>query len=203
MSRKASRDTRGKIITAAWKLFYEQGYEETTIEEIVEESGTSKGSYYHYFRSKDDLLGTLSDLFDRKYEELEPEIANIDSCYEKLIVLNRELFTMIENSISQDLLARLLSSQLTTRGEKYLLDRNRYYYKLLRKICIVGQESGELADDMSVNEMVKLYAVLERAFLYDWCICNGEYSLRSYGSANMSEFLKRFLSDNTLNEIVK
>ena len=89
MARKTSRDTRGRIIAAAWQLFYEQGYEETTIDEIVEESGTSKGSFYHYFRSKDDLLGTLSDLFDRKYEELEPEIADIESCYDKLIVLNR------------------------------------------------------------------------------------------------------------------
>ena len=200
MARKTSRDTRGRIIAAAWQLFYEQGYEETTIDEIVEESGTSKGSFYHYFRSKDDLLGTLSDLFDRKYEELEPEIADIESCYDKLIVLNRELFTMIENSISQDLLARLLGSQLLTRGEKYLLDRNRYYYKLLRKICIAGQDSGEFTDSISVNEMVKLYAVLERAFLYDWCICNGEYSLRSYGTANMSEFLRRFLGNNPLNE---
>ncbi len=194
MSRKSSRDTRGRIIAAAWKLFYEQGYEETIIDEIVEESGTSKGSFYHYFKSKDDLLGTLSDLFDRKYEELEPELEGIPSCCEKLLHLNKELFSMIENSISQDLLARLLASQLVTRGEKYLLDRNRYYYKLLRKICILGQESGEFTSEMSVNELVKLYAVMERAFLYDWCICGGEYSLRSYGSQNMKEFLKRFLA---------
>lgn len=35
MARKTSRDTRGRIIAAAWQLFYEQGYEETTIDEIV------------------------------------------------------------------------------------------------------------------------------------------------------------------------
>ena len=45
MAKKNSRNTKGRIISAAWKLFYEQGYEETTVEDIVFESGTSKGSF--------------------------------------------------------------------------------------------------------------------------------------------------------------
>ena len=53
MAKRNSRNTRGRIISAAWKLFYEQGYDGTTVEDIVFESGTSKGSFYHYFRSKE------------------------------------------------------------------------------------------------------------------------------------------------------
>lgn len=49
MPRKNARNTKGRIISAAWKLFYEQGYENTTVEDIVFESETSKGSFYHYF----------------------------------------------------------------------------------------------------------------------------------------------------------
>ena len=71
MARKSTRNTRGKIVNAAWKLFYEQGYEDTTVEEIIELSQTSKGSFYHYFDGKDALLSSLSYLFDEKYEELE------------------------------------------------------------------------------------------------------------------------------------
>ena len=56
MAKKTARNTRGKIVSAAWKLFYEQGYEDTTVEDIIAASGTSKGSFYHYFGSKDDLL---------------------------------------------------------------------------------------------------------------------------------------------------
>ena len=37
MSKKNERNTKGKIITAAWDLFYEQGYDNTTVEEIIEE----------------------------------------------------------------------------------------------------------------------------------------------------------------------
>ena len=60
MPRKNTRNTKGRIISAAWKLFYEQGYEDTTVEDIVFESETSKGSFYHYFDGKDALLGTLA-----------------------------------------------------------------------------------------------------------------------------------------------
>ena len=68
MSKKNERNTKGKIINAAWDLFYEQGYEDTTVEEIIEKSGTSKGSFYHYFEGKDALLGSLSYIFDEEYE---------------------------------------------------------------------------------------------------------------------------------------
>ncbi|MDD6310978.1 MAG: helix-turn-helix domain containing protein [Firmicutes bacterium] len=196
MARKNSRDTKGKIISAAWELFYEQGYEETTVDEIVELSGTSKGSFYHYFESKDALLGTLSYMFDKKYEELEPELGKFSSCFDKLIYLNKELFGMIEDGISLELLARLFSTQLVTKGEKHLLDRNRQYYKLLRKITQEGQDKGEFRDDITVSELVKLYAIVERGMMYEWCIRDGEYSLKKYGEENMPFMISRFLKNN-------
>ncbi len=190
MAKKSAKNTKGKIITAAWQLFYDQGYDATTIDEIIAASGTSKGSFYHYFDGKDALLGTLAYVFDEKYEELQPRLSAYGSSYEKLIFLNQELFSMIENSVSLDLLARLLSTQLVTRGQKHLLDRDRFYFRLLRRICQEGQESGELRSDLSVNELVKLYAVAERALLYDWCLCNGEYSLKTYAASTMPLFLE-------------
>ena len=144
MAKKNTRNTKGKIISAAWKLFYDQGYDDTTVDEIVEESGTSKGSFYHYFDGKDALLSSLSFLFDEKYEELKETLQEDDSAIDQLIYLNQELFLMIENSISVDLLARLFSSQLITRGDRHLLDQDRPYYKLLRKILQEGQQKGEL-----------------------------------------------------------
>ncbi len=195
MAKKSVRNTRGKIVSAAWKLFYEQGYEDTTVEEIIELSKTSKGSFYHYFDGKDALLSTLSVLFDDKYEELKAQLDPELSAVEKLLRLNSELFTMIENSISIDLLARLLSTQLITNGEKHLLDHNRTYYKLLRKIIAQGQEDGQIGTKMSVTEMVKLYALCERAFLYDWCLCGGEYSLRQYSASVLPSFLSGFLPE--------
>ncbi len=195
MPRKDSRNTRMKIINAAWELFYENGYESTTIEEIVERSETSKGTFYHHFNGKDALLSTLSYLFDDKYESLENEIDLNGDAYQTLLMLNRELFFMIENRISLDLLARMYSTQLVTTGDKHLLDNNRTYFKLLRKVIIHGQQNGQLRSDVSTNEILKAYALFERALLYDWCICNGNYSLCNYSQFLLPMFLNGFKTE--------
>ena len=192
MPRKNTRNTKGRIISAAWKLFYEQGYEDTTVEDIVFESETSKGSFYHYFDGKDALLGTLANVFDEKYEELKETMSPDLGAMEKLVYLNHEMFAMIDASISMDLLARLLSTQLLARGEKHLLDRNRTYFKLLRQIITEGQRRGELRKDFTVNEIVKAYALWERAPMYDWCLSGGEYSLVAYTDRMTPMFLESY-----------
>lgn len=193
MKKKNTQNTKKKIVSAAWRLFYEQGYNGTTIDDIVSESGTSKGSFYHYFNGKDDLLSSLAYLFDEKYEELEEIMPENMASTEKMLFLNKELFRMIDDSISIDLLTQLLSSQLITKNEKSLLDRNRTYFRLLRSIVIAGQKSGEISDKNSANDIVKAYALYERAMLYDWCLCNGEYSLSDYSSKMLPMFLNGYL----------
>lgn len=190
MAKKNQRKTKSRIVSAAWKLFYEQGYEDTTIEEIIEVSGTSKGSFYHYFEGKDALLGSLAYMMDEKYEELEPEISEDADCYEVLLYLNHELMIMIEETINLDLLTELYSTQLTTRGEKPLLDHDRTYYKLLRRIITRGRERGELIRDMGVSEMVRYYAMCERALIYEWCLRKGEYSLQEEAARKLPLMLQ-------------
>ncbi len=192
MAKKNSRNTKGRIISAEWKLFYEQGYEGTTVEDIVFESGTSKGSFYHYFDGKDALMGTLAYVFDEKYEELIPALDPNMGALETLAYINHELYVMIEASVSIDLLTRLLSTQLLARGEKHLLDRSRVYFRLLRRIVRQGAERGELRREVSVDELVRAFAMWERAQLYDWCLCGGDYSLVSYAEKMTPLFLESF-----------
>ncbi|MBQ0038762.1 MAG: TetR/AcrR family transcriptional regulator [Clostridiales bacterium] len=203
MPKKAGRNTKGRIVAAAWQLFYEQGYDNTTVEDIVFASQTSKGSFYHYFEGKDALLGSLSIIFDEKYEELreqmDPEMPAMDA----LIYLNRELFTMIDNSVSVELLARLFSTQLTTKGEKHLLNRSRTYFKLVQSLVRRGQERGELRSDLSVNEIVNGYAMFERALMYDWCLCNGEYALTRYAGQMLPMFLDGFRAEKAENAVLQ
>ena len=119
---------------------------------------------------------------------MDPELGAM----EKLIYLNHELFAMIDGGISMDLLARLLSTQLLARGEKHLLDRNRTYFKLLRQIITEGQKTGQLRGDFTVNEIVKAYALWERALMYDWCLAGGEYSLVAYTDSVTPMFLESY-----------
>ena len=187
--KKSANNTKSKIVSAAWQLFYEQGFDSTTVDEIIKLSGTSKGSFYHYFDSKDSLIGSLAYLFDEKYAELEQTIDENQNCIDTMIDLTGELCMMIENNIDIELLSRLYAQQLNKRGEKELLDRSRTYYRLLKKLVVKGQERGEITRQKSAAEIVRLYAIAERALLYDWCLHGGEYSLTDYARTVMPLFL--------------
>ena len=192
MKKKNAKNTKGKIVSAAWQLFYEQGYDNTTVEEIVEASGTSRGSFYHYFDGKDALLSSLSYLFDEKYDELTETMNPALSPIEKLILMNQELFRMIDNTVSVDLLSQLFATQLITSGEKHMMSPNRTYYKLLRQVISEGKQSGVFQEAFSVNDIAKAYAMFERGLMYDWCISSGSYSLCQYAQSVLPLFLKSF-----------
>ncbi len=57
------KPTKERIIDAALLLFEEHGFHAVTVDRIVRESGTSKGGFYHNFKSKDELLYTIHDSF--------------------------------------------------------------------------------------------------------------------------------------------
>lgn len=141
MARKR-QSTKNRIVKAAWNLFYKNGYDHTTVEEIIAASKTSKGTFYHYFKGKEALLNSLSDLFDEKYEELAGVISPESSSRDKLLFLNHELFYMIETSVDIHLLAYLYSSQLITKDKKSLSDHKRFYFKWITEIIQNGLAPG-------------------------------------------------------------
>ena len=196
--RKSNNQTKSKIVSAAWQLFYDQGFDNTTVDEIIRLSGTSKGSFYHYFESKDSLIGSLAYLFDEKYAELEQQLDYNKNAIDNMLYLTRELCMMIENNIDIELLSRLYAQQLSKRGQKELLDRNRLYYRLLKKLTVQGQERGEITQQKSSAEIVRLYAIAERALLYDWCLHGGEYSLAEYAGTVMPLFLSGIRNNQEL-----
>ena len=50
---------RNEILDTAQRLIYSIGYEQMTIQDVIEELKMSKGAFYHYFKSKNDLLEAL------------------------------------------------------------------------------------------------------------------------------------------------
>jgi TetR/AcrR family transcriptional regulator, fatty acid metabolism regulator protein len=86
-------DTRERILDAALNIFSNKGYHDTRIDEIVSESGTSKGSIYFYFPNKEKLFVALVDKFagllERKVTESvdtnEPGIARVRAALEAVM----------------------------------------------------------------------------------------------------------------------
>lgn len=52
---------RNELLNSAQTLFFSKGYEATTIADIMERAGVSKGGFYHHFTAKDDLLEALGE----------------------------------------------------------------------------------------------------------------------------------------------
>lgn len=181
--------TRSRIAKASWELFRRKGYQETTISDIIDAAGTSRGTFYHYFTGKDELLSTLSYMFDDFYREQLPLIdPEMDSC-DKLIALSCACHKYIAETIPLELLAQLYSSQVVTSGDKNLLDRNRYYYEAVQGIIDEGQRRGQIDPNISSYDAVHFYAMCERAIIYDWCIAGGSYDLSRFTASNLERML--------------
>jgi TetR/AcrR family transcriptional repressor of nem operon len=56
-----SRETIGKILNSSSNLFLTKGYENTTIQDIINESKITKGAVYHHFKSKEEILERILD----------------------------------------------------------------------------------------------------------------------------------------------
>lgn len=56
---KKADERREEILTAARELFLQQGYDATTVNDVIQAVGISKGAFYHHFASKEEVLSAL------------------------------------------------------------------------------------------------------------------------------------------------
>ena len=188
----AKQNVKRRIVDAAWKLFYEKGYDDTTVDDIIKLSDTSKGSFYYYFGSKDSLLDTLSTILDEYYLELEKELQPEMNSFDKLMYLNYKAHTFMEEKIDVALLSSMYSTQLTAKGNRNLLDQNRVYYRLVSMIVEEGRMRNQISREKTIYEITKYYSLCERALVSDWCLNRGEYSLGEYSKEYMPILMKHF-----------
>jgi AcrR family transcriptional regulator len=90
MKRTQERNaTRGKILEGARLLFWEQGYEATTLADVAGRTGVNLGSVYYFFRTKEKLLLGVLDLYTQLlYPALiEPLFARVDDPIERIFGL--------------------------------------------------------------------------------------------------------------------
>ncbi len=60
---KRAEERKSELLDCAQALFLEKGYEATTIADILQRTGLSKGAFYHHFSSKEELLDAFTDRF--------------------------------------------------------------------------------------------------------------------------------------------
>jgi len=105
-SRKRSADQRRQeFVRAAISLFFEQGVESTTMQHIAKAAGVSYGLFYHYFRSKEDILGAaaeqlsimplIKEFLSHHDQPLRPRLEELVSFYLELLEEHRETVWLI------------------------------------------------------------------------------------------------------------
>jgi len=73
--------TRDQILNAASRLIHVQGYQSTSLDDVLRESGVGKGNFYYYFKSKEDLGYAIIDRIRRAFVErgLGPAFGDTDA----------------------------------------------------------------------------------------------------------------------------
>ena len=112
--REKTISRKDQILRAAQNFFYTLGYEKTSIQDIIDEVGIAKGTFYHYFRSKTDLLDSVvtmmfSEAMSRIVPELQDGTERASSKFRKLFrsiamwkIRNRDLFRELISVLYRD-----------------------------------------------------------------------------------------------------
>lgn len=122
------------IMEKALELFAKQGFEATSIQQITEHCGISKGAFYLSFKSKDELIVSLIDYFMTQL------ISDID--YQVKNAKNEDLlFTYFYTSFQSffqhsDFAKILMKEQAQTFHNKELIEKMHVYDKLLDKVTL-------------------------------------------------------------------
>lgn len=140
--------SRMLLMNSAYELFTEVGFHKTTIAEIARRAGLGKGTFYLYFRDKEDVRDSV--IVQRSGQLLQAAIDNTDlekpgmSFYERLITItdyiidylteNKELFKFISKSLGSGLLAEKNENDASSAG---LMDLEEFIRELLKKRRVV------------------------------------------------------------------
>lgn len=91
-------ETRARLLAAARKLFAAKGFEQTTIRDIAGDADTALGSFYNYFRTKEDVLAALmEDALAEQLTLLERRWRRIDDVAECVSIAHRHLLAAVHD----------------------------------------------------------------------------------------------------------
>jgi len=136
-------ETRERIFAAALQLFAEHGFTATTVEEITEAADVGKGTFFNYFRSKEDVLGALAEVQLDKYAQA---IQAAESGARTPRQALRDLWLRLpeEPGRSQALVRSLMVVFLTSPAVREKMTRGlEQGREMLARLFALAQERGE------------------------------------------------------------
>lgn len=132
-----------RLLATATRLFAERGYDRTSVQEIVEAAGVTKGALYHYFGSKDDLLHEVYGRVLRLQQERLDHFADADAPVERRLrdAAADVVVTTIENLDDTKIFFRSMH-HLSPEKDKQVRAERRRYHERFRALVEEGQRTG-------------------------------------------------------------
>lgn len=201
MERKKGKKNqkRKKILDKAWELFRKNGYEETKVEDITRELGVSKGSFYTYFKTKDEVL---YEILERIKKENEERISKIN--------VNQEPNKILEDYVisKMNYIVKLLNNMKISSINRNLSNSKlKNFFEELKKVSIefikknivekFNKINGNKYNLKIISEFV--YLAIEE-FLYN------EFVLKNFKNLESSDLINIENTDefeNSLKEVIK
>ena len=201
MERKKGKKNqkRKKILDKAWELFRKNGYEETKVEDITRELGVSKGSFYTYFKTKDEVL---YEILERIKKENEERISKSN--------VNQEPSKILEDYVisKMNYIVKLLNNMKISSINRNLSNSKlKNFFEELKKVSIEFIKKNIVEKFNKINgnkynlEIISefVYLAIEE-FLYN------EFVLKNFKNLESSELISIETTDefvNSLKEVIK
>ena len=139
---KTKEERRNEIIETAGKLFEEKGYEQTQVQDIVNEIGVAKGLFYYYFKSKDEVMEELADryadtIIDAVNKLIDKDIATFDK-------INRIFQIFIDSAEKKfGIFMGILNVKNGITHERIFFNVGKKMVPLVTELILSGNDNGE------------------------------------------------------------
>ena len=160
---------RNQILDAATKVFVRQGFQHARMDDIVEESGLSKGTLYWYFKSKEDIINAiLRRLFAGDLEHLEDLIQAGGTASERLIQLtNYRVIGMKRMSNLVPIIFEFYAVAVHQQWVKQFINEYFEHFRaLLEELIQQGIDNGEFRHVNTRNTAISIASLYEGLTLH-------------------------------------
>lgn len=187
-------ETKEKLFECTTVLFQKKIYHKVTVDEIVKMAGVSKGTFYTYFKSKNQVIAEQLKILDDYYETFYQKLSKYEKMNEKILAFTKYMFNFTATKIGFHTIYMLFSTQLPERyGQKqkiYYREEERPFYKYIQKMVKQGQIAGEFRNDIAAEKITKMFLCCIVGIFYEWCSHDGNFDIVEEGMFLISLFMK-------------
>lgn len=170
---------KSKIFTIALTLIGKNGYDNVRIEDIAKYAGISKGTFYSYFRSKDELLIALFHKIDDHYEQTFKNVADNVGAAERLLIFVHAVGEYCDDICGINVMKIVYMNQIGSEKHPPIINNHeRAFYQIIRDLVRRGKMEGIFPTNMENEELTELLTRCVRSVIYDWCLYDGAFDLR-------------------------